>query len=143
MKATEIKLAYKRKPTGLKIHSSNDAQQVLRKFWEQGTIDHFESFVVMYLSRCNEVLGIMKAAVGSIEACIVDVRKVYQGALLTNASAIIVSHNHPSGNLKPSQKDIELTKELRKAGELMKITLLDHVIVTSSGYFSFADEGIK
>ncbi len=142
MKATEIKLTYKRKSSGIKISSATSAYEILSNFWDKSTIDYCETFVVMYLSRSNEVLGFIKISDGGLNGCMVDIRKVFQGALLTNSSSIIVSHNHPSGNLNPSQQNIKITKELTKAGELLQIKLLDHLIVTSSGYFSFADKGI-
>ena len=140
MKATEVKLSYIRKSTGIKVCSSFDAEQAFRSFWDIDTIDYYESFAVMYLSRSNEVLGIMKVSEGSLDACLVDSRKIFQGALLANASSIIVAHNHPSGNLKPSTADIQITKELSRAGSFLKIKLLDHLILTSTTYFSFSDE---
>jgi DNA repair protein RadC len=96
----------------------------------------------MFLSRSNEVQGILKVSEGGIDACIVDCRKIFQGALLANSCSIILAHNHPSGNLKPSAKDIQITKEIKKAGELLRISVLDHIILTSEGYLSLADEGL-
>jgi DNA repair protein RadC len=119
-----------------------DADKAFRSFWDKGSIDYCESFVVMYLSRCNEVLGIMKVCEGGIDACVVDQRKIFQGALLSNSTSIILAHNHPSGNLKPSQPDVKITNEIAKAGELLKIRVLDHLILTSEGYLSLADEGL-
>jgi DNA repair protein RadC len=142
MKASEIKLTYRRQSTGIIITSSQDVDQLLRSYWDQDTLDFYESFVVIYLSRSNEVLGIHKIADGSLDACLVDIRKIMQGALLSNASGMILSHNHPSGNLKPSSQDLQLTREIKKAGEFLKIPILDHVIITSSTYTSFADEGM-
>ncbi|MBK8501971.1 MAG: JAB domain-containing protein [Saprospiraceae bacterium] len=142
MKASEIKLTYRRKSTGIKITSSKDIDRLLRSYWDVHTIDYYESFVVVYLSRSNEVLGIHKIADGSLDACLVDIRKIMQGALLSNSASIILAHNHPSGNLKPSNQDIKLTSEIKKAGEILKIQVLDHLIITSVSYLSLADEGI-
>ena len=96
----------------------------------------------MFLSRKNEVLGIMKISEGSIDACLVDVRRIFQGALLTNSSSIILAHNHPSGGLKPSPQDLNITREINKASKFLKIKLLDHLILTSDSYLSMSDEGI-
>ena len=142
MKASEIKLAYTRKSSGIKIHSSQDAEKALRNYWDVDTMDFFESFVVMYLSKSHEILGIMKIADGCLDACLVDVRKIMQGALLTNSASIIIAHNHPSGNLKASGADYKLTEDIKKAGSILKIHLLDHLILTSQTYMSFADEGL-
>ncbi len=84
----------------------------------------------------------MKVSEGGIDACIVDIRRIFQGALLSNSTSIIIAHNHPSGNLKTSQADIRLTNEIKKAGEFLKIKLLDSIILTSTTYFSFADGGL-
>ena len=70
-----------------------------------------------------------------------DIRVILQAALLTNSVAIILAHNHPSGNLKPSRQDMEITKQVKEAARLMRITVLDHLILTDAGYYSFADEG--
>jgi DNA repair protein RadC len=142
MKASEIKLSYKRKVSGLKVTTSMEAEEVFRGHWEPDTIDLHESFVVMFLSRANEVLGLLKVSQGGVSHVPVDIKSIYQGALLCNASHIIAAHNHPSGNLKASQADIQLTKQIEDAGRLFQIKLLDHLILTSSGYYSLADEGM-
>ena len=71
-----------------------------------------------------------------------DIKVVFQTALKSNASSILLCHNHPSGNLKPSEQDIKITKSIKEAGKLMEIALLDHLIITDEGFFSFADEGM-
>ena len=141
MNASEVKLSYVRKSSGIIIKGSQDAAVALLNYWDMDTIDYHESFVVMYLSRKNEVLGVMNVTIGSFESCIVDARKIFQGALLTNSASIIISHNHPSGNTKPSTQDLSATKKLQNAGEYLNIRVLDHLIVTSNGYYSMADEG--
>lgn len=92
------------------------------------------------LDRRNHVIGIVDISTGGITGTHVDVRVVYAGALKANVSSIIVAHNHPSGNLKPSQQDLKLIGRLKKAGEILDITVLDHLIITSEGYLSLADE---
>ena len=142
MKATEVKLTYKRKSSGLLIRHSSDAYDILIDYWDKGSIDYCESFVVVLLSQRNEVLGIFKVSEGGIAGTLVDVRKIYQAAILANASSILIAHNHPSGNLKPSQQDLTLTKRIKAAGEVMQVKLLDHLIVTSDTFYSMMDEGV-
>lgn len=142
MKASEIKLSYRRKSTGILISNSNDVQKVFRTFWDKSSIDLYESFAVMFLSRRNEVLGIQKISVGGLAACYVDVKKIMQAALLTNSASIILSHNHPSGNLKASNEDIRITLNIKDACQLLNLTLLDHIILTSESYLSMADDGL-
>ena len=88
------------------------------------------------------MIGISTVAEGGIESVLVDIRMVFQPALLANASSIMVSHNHPSGNLQPSDNDRALTRTIYEAGRLLNIILLDHIIVTSEGFYSFSDNGI-
>ncbi|MPT32698.1 MAG: DNA repair protein, partial [Chryseobacterium sp.] len=94
------------------------------------------------MNQANKVLGIKKISECGISSTLVDVRIVMQAALLCNATAMIVAHNHPSGNLKPSSCDIKMTSQIKEASKVMNMTLLDHVILTSDSHFSFADEGL-
>ena len=141
MKTSEIKLRYVRKSTGIKVCSSADVEKAFRNFWDKDSIDYCETFAVMYLSRSHEVLGIMKVSEGGLDACLVDARKIFQGALLANASSIILAHNHPSGSLNPFSPDLKITYELSQAATFLKIKVLDHFIHTSDTYSIFADEG--
>jgi DNA repair protein RadC len=93
------------------------------------------------LNRGNKVIGICEISTGTVSGTLVDPRVVFATALKTNATGIILAHNHPSGNLKPSRADELLTDKLRKAGELLDVVVLDHIIVTTEGFYSFADEG--
>lgn len=98
---------------------------------------------MLLLNRANHVLGWVKLSSGGTIGTVVDIRIIFALALKTNTSNIIVSHNHPSQNLIPSEDDKRITKAIIEAGKLFNIKLLDHVIVASNGtYFSFADEGI-
>lgn len=96
----------------------------------------------MLLNRANKVIGILKLSTGGTSATIAEPKLVFASSILSNASSIILAHNHPSGNLTPSQADIDLTKKLKEAGKFLEIPVLDHLIVTSEGYYSFADEGL-
>jgi DNA repair protein RadC len=106
-----------------------------------GDLQH-EEFWALYLNSKNAVIRREQIGVGGIAGTVSDVRKIMRIALESHATALIACHNHPSGNLNPSSADQKLTKKLREAGKLMDIPLLDHVIVSTKGYFSFADEGI-
>jgi DNA repair protein RadC len=95
------------------------------------------------MNRSNSVLGIMAVSKGGLSGTVTDVRLIFQGAIKANASGIIVCHNHPSGNLKPSESDTKITRKIKEAGNLMDIQLLDHLILTMDGsYYSFADNGL-
>ncbi len=103
-----------------------------------------ERFVVMYLNRSNRVLGIYPISIGGITGTVADTRLILSVALKTAASSIMLAHNHPSGSLKPSATDIDLTKKVKEAAKLMDITVLDHIILSplEGDYYSFADEGL-
>jgi DNA repair protein RadC len=88
------------------------------------------------------VLGISEISTGGFAGTVADPKVIFSIALKACASSIILSHNHPSGNLKPSQADLNLTRKIKSGGELLDIAVLDHIILTSDSYFSFADEGI-
>src|SRR5438128_11419076 len=96
----------------------------------------------MFLNRANNVLGMYDVSTGGISGTVADTRVIFVAALKANACGIIISHNHPSGNLKPSRQDEELTQKIKLAGQLLDIKLMDHAIVTADGYYSFADEGL-
>lgn len=141
----EIQLIYKSnvKPSlRPKINCSKDAYHVLIETWDENKIDLLEQFKVMLTNRANKVLGIFEVSTGGISGTVADPKLIFAAAIKAAASGIIISHNHPSGNLKPSQADIQLTKKIKEGGKLLEIQLLDHVIITSEGYFSFADEGV-
>jgi DNA repair protein RadC len=96
----------------------------------------------MLLNRSNRVLGISCISKGGISGTVVDVKIILQTALKANASGLIISHNHPSGNLTASSEDIKITVKLKNACKLLDLSLLDHLIITDEGYLSFADEGM-
>jgi DNA repair protein RadC len=100
-----------------------------------------EYFLLLYLNAANKILGYEKISEGGITHTIVDPRVVFKKAVDNDAVSIILCHNHPSGNLKPSKADIDLTNKLVEAGKLLDIKVADHIIVSESGYYSFSDEG--
>jgi DNA repair protein RadC len=140
----EIKVSYKTKSgEAVRISSSKDAFNVLFKLFDMNIIDLKEEFFLLLLNRANHVLGWFKLSSGGTTGTVVDVKIIFTLALQVNAHGIILCHNHPSRNLKPSDTDISLTKKVKEAGKLFDITLLDHLIIASDGtYFTFADEGL-
>lgn len=142
-KVSEIEVVYRNKvrlSERCKIHRSTDCYDLLLKVWSD-KIDYCEQFYILLLNRSNTVLGISKISEGGISGTVVDPKKIFQVALKANASNLILAHNHPSGSLKPSEADERITKKLKSAGEFLEITVLDHLIITSEGYYSFADDG--
>jgi DNA repair protein RadC len=140
----EVELTYRPKQTHaerVKIENSDDAEPIFRLFWNENTIDYCEEFKVMYLNRNNQVLGIYHHAKGGLSGVMCDVRMIFQAALKANAHSIILAHNHPSGNLEPSQADIDLTNKLREAGRILDIQVHDHLILTAQKYMSLANRG--
>jgi len=102
---------------------------------------NYEQLWIVTLSRSNKLVGKHRISEGGIAGTVADPKRIYKTALDDHASGIIVVHNHPSGSLKPSLADKKLTNKLIKAGQLLDIAVLDHLIITSSNYYSFADEG--
>ncbi len=100
-----------------------------------------EEFWIILLNRANRVIGREKISSGGVAGTVVDAKVVFRKAIQQLACAIILAHNHPSGNLRPSQSDIDLTKKLMKAGQSLDINVLDHLIITQNGFYSMADEG--
>lgn len=137
----EVQIHYKRPiyDTNCKVASSEDSERILRAFIDPKRIDYKEFFWVLLLTNANQVIGISEIAVGNTTGVSVNIKEIYQLALLANAPAIIVAHNHPSGKLKPSEADKRLTKRLSNASKLLDILLLDHIILTSEGFVSFSD----
>lgn len=139
----EISVSYQ--PTGkskVQIQSSEDAARVLREFFPADTIALQERFVVLYLNRGNRVLGVYEVSVGGITGTVVDIRLLLAVALRIAATGVVLCHNHPSGNTKPSREDVELTKKIKQASSYFDIKVYDHVILTyDDKYYSLADEG--
>jgi DNA repair protein RadC len=133
---TTIKASERRK-----ITTSKDAESILREIWSSG-MEFKEEFYIILLNRANKVLGWYKVSEGGMSGTVVDPKLVFSIALKSLASSLVLAHNHPSGNLKPSNEDINLTKKLKEAGALLEIPVLDHLILTTDGYFSFGDEGM-
>ena len=102
----------------------------------------YEEFWLMILNRANKIIELKKISAGGVSGTVTDIKIILKAAIEKTASGIIVCHNHPSGNIKPSSEDINLTKKLKSACELVDISFLDHVIVSYNHFYSFADEGV-
>ncbi len=136
----EIKVSYTSGNTNkVKIRHSKDSYELLKSCWNMNTIELQEEFKVLLLNRNHQVLGIYPLSKGGISGTVVDAKLVFSVALKCNASSIVMAHNHPSGNLKPSETDLRLTKKLKDAGKHLDIQVLDHIILSKDDYYSFAD----
>lgn len=141
----EVELVYKSKVKPSErplVKSAKECYGLLRLTWDENKIEFVEQFKVVLLNRAQRVLGIYELSTGGVSGTIADPKLIFMAALKANACNIILSHNHPSGNLKPSRADEELTRKIKEAGKYLDIKVIDHIIVTSEGYYSFADEGL-
>jgi DNA repair protein RadC len=102
----------------------------------------YEEFWVLFLNRSNKVMDALKVSQGGVSGTVTDVRIIMKHAINRLASGLIISHNHPSGNLNPSESDTKITQKIKEAGNLMDIQLLDHIIISNKDYYSFADNGL-
>ncbi|WP_276348935.1 JAB domain-containing protein [Daejeonella sp. JGW-45] len=142
---SEINVSYRPKVKASerpKVSTSKEVYDILFNNWDLDKMELLEQFKILLLTRANRVIGIYEVSSGGMAGTVADPKLIFSTALKACASAIILSHNHPSGNLKPSQSDIALTNKLIAAGSLLDIAVLDHVILSSEGYYSFEDEGI-
>jgi len=121
------------------IKSSKDVADIFQPILAD--LQH-EEFWILFLNRSNRVINRMKVSQGGISGTVTDVRMIMKKAIESLASGIIVCHNHPSGNLKPSESDTKITRKIKDAGNLMDIQLLDHLIISEKDYYSFADNGL-
>lgn len=144
-KVTEIELSYSgRRPVEdmPEVRSPHHAYRVFMDHWDQKKLALQESFMVLLLNNNKRAIGISTLSTGGCKSTIVDTKLVFALAIKANANSIVVAHNHPSGNLKPSTADIQLTKKLQNAGDLLGITLDDHLILTWENYKSLRTEGL-
>jgi DNA repair protein RadC len=140
---SEIEISY-RPAIGSKpeVTSSSDAYLILKEYYPEKQIALKEYFVIMYLNQANRVIGVQKLSIGGLTAAIADVRLLFGTAVKILSTGLILSHNHPSGNTRPSLQDRNLTKQVKEAGKLFDIKLLDHLILTPDDqYISMADNG--
>lgn len=142
-KIPQIKLSYvsDREATYPFIKSSPIAIELLRDEFDSDEMDYRETFKVVYMNRRNKAVGVHTISNGGTSSTIVDIKMILTGALLSNAHSVIVAHNHPSGNTEPSIEDDKLTERIKQGCAAVDIKLLDHVILSSEGYYSYNDNG--
>ncbi len=143
-KISEVELVYRTKVKASErpaVNTSGDAYNILMQYWDENKIELLEQFKILLLNRASRVIGISDISTGGVAGTVVDPKIVFSTALKANASSIILAHNHPSGNLQPSKEDNAVTSKMREAGSFLDLRVLDHLIVTKDGYYSYADEG--
>ena len=142
----EIKISYKDRVTSdkwVKIKGSRSAAIFIYDYWDKNTIEVQESFKVLLLNNANKVKGVFELSKGGITGTLVDLRVLLAVIVKSLSVAIILTHNHPSGTLKPSSTDKTMTDKIKKATALFDVRVIDHIIITPNGdYFSFADNGL-
>ena len=144
MQLPELKIKVERKDGDGQIYqvkSSNDASNFFRTIFNQDTILWTEESAMICLNRANEVIGYFKVSSGGTASTIMDAKVIFTQALQSGAHSLILAHNHPSGNKKPSDEDISLTKKLKKGATYLDLHILDHIILTETSHTSMADEG--
>lgn len=144
MATTLEKITLRKDPTDfqrVKITSAKDAADYIRQFYSDD-IEIYESFFLLLLNRQNKTIGYAKISQGGVAGTVVDGKIVLKYIVDTLASGAILCHNHPSGTLMPSTQDIELTDKIKKAVKLVDSDVLDHIILTTDNYYSFADNGL-
>lgn len=133
------KLAESREPYCFTISTPDELARIARSVT---TGSDRETFLVFPCDVKNKVLGYVEVALGSVDACPVDPREVFRATIVMGASGLFIAHNHPSGDESPSSEDIELTKRIVDGGAILGLPVLDHLIITDSSYFSFAEKGM-
>ena len=121
------------------IHASKDAFNIMHRYFRD--LNH-EEFWILLLGQSGKVIGKEQVSKGGLNGTVADPKIIFHLALQHHAASIVLMHNHPSGNLKPSQLDLQLTQKIVAAGRMLDINIFDHLIITNSGYYSFADEGL-
>ena len=121
------------------VSSAKEIAGLVRPYWDG--IDHHESFYVLLLNKANKVIGLNKTFTGGLDMLPVDIKVILQLAITSNATSIVVMHNHPSGSLISSQQDDNITKRIKNACTICEIKLVDHIILTSESHVSYVDEG--
>jgi len=142
---SEIQVSYRPKFKASerpRVSTSEEVYSILINNWDLNIIELQEQFKIILLNRANRVIGIYEVSTGGMSGTLADPKLIFSAALKSCASGIILSHNHPSGNLIPSNADIALTRKLKTAGSFLDIDVHDHLIITNDGYYSFADEGM-
>ena len=143
----EVSVGYKRTDLDdtlvkTQIRNSDSAANFFRSIFPEEVMEHHEEMWIGYLNNTNRPIGFMQLSKGNTNSTVVGIKELVQGAVMCNASAVVMMHNHPSGNKKPSDADISLTNRVMKGLELFDIKLVDHIILTLDSYTSMAEEGL-
>lgn len=139
-KVGEVELSYRSKTSNkIKLETSEQAYRLMLNTYDEGQIEYRESFKVILLNNACKVLGYITISEGGLTEASVDIRLIMQAVLLSNATAMILVHNHPSGNLTPSRQDKKLTKHVVDCARMMNIRVIDHIIISSESYYSFTE----
>jgi DNA repair protein RadC len=139
---TEIEVTYQNPIPWIDIKTTKAMVELLRKIWNTNIIECQEECKVVFFNSNNALLGFSNLSLGGLTSCSMDIRTIFAMALKVEASSIVLAHNHPSGNTKPSTADIQITEKIVKAGELLNIKVQDHIILTRHCYCSFFEEGL-
>ena len=140
MEVAEIKVSYSNKNLErIKVTNSQILYNLVLKQWDLDLIEFQEEVKIVLLNRANIVLGVYEMSKGGTSGTVVDIKIILGIALKCNASSIVITHNHPSGSLEPSEPDKSITKKLKEACRILDLNLLDHLIITGLGYYSFSD----
>lgn len=142
---SEIEIKYTpatKKQDRIKITCSQDAYKTFLSDWNTDTIELQEEFKIMLLNKANEVIGVSILSKGGMSSCIVDLKLLFALVLKSASPVIILAHNHPSGNLKPSEADKRLYEKVKKGAEYFDIQVLDNMIITKEDFYSFVDRGL-
>ena len=138
----ELTAIYRRtKLPTYKITSSQSVREFIYPFYDEVMDDH-EEVKVIHLNRSNHVVNVHHLSSGTDNGCLIDIKDILRQAILIKTSFLVLVHNHPSGNLNPSEADKHISYKLREASKLMDISTLDSIIITREGYYSFADKGL-
>ncbi len=141
---SEIKIRYRPRRISNRpaITTSKDAADILHQLFKRDILAVQEQFIILYLDHSNNIIGAYCLSYGGITATVVDIRLILAVGLKSACTKLILAHNHPSGNLTASKADIDITKKIKEAGQIMDIQVLDHLIISpKGGYLSLADEG--
>jgi len=143
----EVSVGYKRTDLDdtlvkTQIRNSDSAATFFRGIFPEEVMEHHEEMWVGYLNNANRPIGFMQLSKGNTNSTVVGIKALVQGAVMCNSSAVVMMHNHPSGNKTPSEADISLTKRVRQGLELFDIKLVDHIVLTMDSYTSMAEEGL-
>ena len=144
-KLAEIRVSYKSRTKAsarTDVREARDVVAYLREVWDANTLELSEQFLIVCLNGSHQAIGWVRISAGGFTQTVVDPRLVFAVALQTASSAIVLAHNHPSSSVKPSPEDIQLTKRLCDAGNLLNVKVLDHIILTRDSYASFAELGL-